>query len=298
MSERPDGAPADALTAILRRLRLRAGIFVHAKYCVPWSVDTSGQRMATFHLIEAGRCWLHMAHGSPRELSPGDLVVFPRDAAHVVSSAVDEPDQAMVNEAPPAVDSPPDHVMLCGYFEFSGRAAWPILDTLPEAVVVKRGTPETDHLIELIIAELGSAGLGSDAVLEFYAHALFVQVLRAAATEGFPTGVLAALSDERIGRSLAVVHTAPGDSWTLERLAATAAMSRTTFAERFKELVGESPMRYLQLWRLQVAADLLATTRQSVAAIAERSGYESEAAFRKAFRREMGVTPGQARKNP
>ena len=288
--------PADALTAILRRLRLRAGIFVHARYCAPWSVDTSGQRMAPFHLIQEGSCWLHMADAEPRELSPGDLVVFPRDGAHVLSSSDDAPDPASVNRVRPAQDQPPDNVMLCGYFEFAGRAAWPILDTLPAAVVVKRGTPETDNLIALIIAELGSEGLGSDAVIEFYAHALFVQVLRAAAAQGFPTGVLAALSDDRIGRSLAALHTAPEDGWTLERLAATAAMSRTTFAQRFKELVSESPMRYLQRWRLQVAADLLATTRESVAAIAERSGYESEAAFRKAFRKEMGTTPGQARK--
>ena len=296
MSQRTQAMDSDALTTILRRLRLRAGVFVHAKYCGRWAVDTSGHRMATFHLIEAGRCWLHLPDAEPRSLAPGDLVVFPRDSAHVVSSSAEAPDPATVNLAQPAEDEPPDNVMLCGYFEFSGRAAWPILDTLPPAVVLERGTPETDRLIELIIAELRSPGLGSDAVVEFYAHVLFVQVLRAAAAEGFPAGVLAALGDDRIGRSLAALHNTPEQPWTLERLANRAAMSRTTFAQQFKALVGESPMRYLQLWRLQVAADLLAATRESVAAIAERSGYESEAAFRKAFRKEMGMTPAQVRK--
>ena len=135
MSESSEPMPTDALTAILRRLRLRAGIFVHARYCAPWSVDTSGQRMAPFHLIQEGNCWLHMADAEPRELRPGDLVVLPRDEVHVMSSGADAPDPASVNLARPAQDQPPDNVMLCGYFEFAGRTAWPILDTLPAAVV-------------------------------------------------------------------------------------------------------------------------------------------------------------------
>ena len=148
--------PADALTAILRRLRLRAGIFAHARYCAPWSVDTSGQRMAPFHLIQAGSCWLHMADAEPRQLSPGDLVVLPRDGAHVLSSSADAPDPAGVNRAQPAQDQPPDNVMLCGYFEFAGRAAWPILDTLPAAIAERSGYESEAAIRKAFRKEMGT----------------------------------------------------------------------------------------------------------------------------------------------
>lgn len=286
----------DGLTEILKRLQLRAGIFVHARYCGRWALDTSGVRAATFHLVQEGHCWLHLQDRDPRALRPGDLVVFPRDARHVLSSTDEPPGEEEVNRAEQADGVPPDNRMLCGYFEFESQAAWPLLDSLPEALVIERGMPASDGLISLIFHELNHASMGTDAVIDYYAHALFVQVLRVAQTEGFAGGLLSAFSDERLGRALAAIHTEPEADWNLERLAAQAGMGRTSFAAHFKKSIGQSPMRYLQLWRLQLSKDLLANTRLSVAEIALRSGYDSEAAFRKSFRKEMGVPPGTLRR--
>ena len=134
-------------------------------------------------------------------------------------------------------------------------------------------------------------------MLEFLAQALFVQVLRAAVDSGVDVGLLAALGDPRIGPTLASIHAAPDKCWSLEDFAKQASLGRTAFSERFKKLVGESPMRYLQQWRMQVAQDLLLDSDLSVAQIAANVGYESEVSFRQSFRKEMGTTPGRVRRS-
>ncbi len=287
----------DCLSTVLSQLRLSAGVFVHARFCGRWAVDTSGQRMATFHLIEHGDCWLHVPDQAPRALAAGDLVVFPRDGAHVVSATADAPAAEEVNAAPQAgPEEVPDNAMLCGYFEFQGTALLPLLDGLPDAIVIEVDNRYTRPLIQLLMRELTDNAPGADAVIDFYAHALFVQALRAVSDGAMDQGLVAALRDPALARALAAMHTSPGERWTLEGLAALAHLGRTAFAERFRRLVGVSPMRYLQRWRLQIAAEKLRSTRLSMAAIAEEIGYDSEVAFRKAFRREMGITPGRLRR--
>jgi AraC-like DNA-binding protein len=285
----------DTLSGLLRRLQLSAEIFKHARYCGTWAVDTSGTRMTPFHLIQQGTCWLHLEGRNSVELNPGDLVVLPHDKRHVVSGSRERPDPSRVNQAVDVDRTVADNVMLCGYFKFTGRVAWPILDALPDAVVVEHGNPDTDNLIRLIFTELDSDSLGSVAALEFLAHTLFVHVLRAAAAQGFQSGLLAALGDPRIGPVLGRLHSEPQRSWSLRELAGIANMSRSTFAEQFKQMTGATPIRYLQLWRIQLANDLLLSTDLSVGQIAERVGFSSDVAFRQSFREQMGVTPSAAR---
>ncbi|MEM9622006.1 MAG: AraC family transcriptional regulator [Pseudomonadota bacterium] len=286
----------DTLSLILRRLKPSAGVFVHASFRGAWAVDTSGQRMATFHLIQRGNSWLHMHGREPRALHPGDLLVLPRDAEHIVSSSAEVPDPQQVNSAEGVATEDADNLMLCGFFEFQGRAAWPLLDALPDAVVIDRQDPHTRRLIELIIVELEGAPPGTQATLEVYAIALFVQVLRAAMEGGWCEGLLGALADVQIAKALAAIHENPATPWSLQDLAARAGLGRTAFAQRFRDLTGVTPANYLSQWRMQVATDLLTGTDDSILAIAEAVGYDSEPAFRKAFRRETGRPPGEVRR--
>lgn len=291
----------DALTTILRRLRLRAGVFIHADFCGTWAVDTSGDRKVPFHLIGRGSGWLHTDDtDEPRLLSAGELVVFPHDAPHVISSSASLPDASLINQPIEPEAEGPVTSMLCGFFEFQSKAAWPLLDGLPNAIVLDlqeagrvMGTPA---LIQLIVSELENASPGADAAVNELAYVLFIHVLRAQMQHGLEHGLLCALFDPKIGRGLNLVHANPAASWTLEKLARNIGMSRSTFAERFKQLVGMTPMRYVTQWRMQEAVDLLQTTALSIAAIAERCGYTSEVAFRKAFRSVIGVPPGQFRR--
>ena len=291
----------DPLSQVLRSLRLGAGIFTRAEYCGLWAVDTSGAGRIPFHLIDGGTAWLHGADGTPRRLNAGDLVVFPHDAPHIVASSPDTPPADVVNA--PVDDRRDGDVtqMLCGYFEFASKASWPILDSLPGTLVVNLHRAgrlgNTPALIQLIVSELDTRRPGVDVVIDELSLILFVHVLRSAMDEGVSGGMLAAFADARLARALEGIHSRPGDAWTLDGLARAAGMSRSSFAERFKTVLGVSPMRYLTEWRMQQAVNLLTTTRQSAAAIAEQSGYASEVAFRKAFRNVIGRPPGAVRRS-
>ncbi len=298
MSDRPE---KDALSDILRRMRLTAEIYARPDYCGSWAVDTSGHRKVAFHLIEKGSAWLHMDDGTdPMPLVTGDLVLFPRDAPHAIASSDSPPSRAEINRPAPEVLTGPVTSLLCGFFEFESRAVWPLLDGLPEVVTLDlretSRSPGTAALLQIIIGELTRDAPGTDAVIDELAYVLFVHVLRSQMASGLSGGLLRALADPKVGRSLNLIHSDLAASWTVEQLAQEAAMSRSAFAKLFSELVGMSPMRYLAEWRMNEARELLETTETSMSEIAERIGYQSEVSFRKAFRKIAGEAPGSVRR--
>ncbi len=290
----------DALSAIFSRLSLRAEIFLRAEFCGEWGVDTSGSRKAAFHLIEHGHDWLHTADSAePRLLGSGDLVVFPHDAPHCISSSPERPPADIVNIVP-AVHEGQMTRLLCGFFEFRNPGAWPLLEELPDAIVLdlkESGRQNTTYLlIQLMISELEQARPGVGAAVNEIAYLLFIEVVRSQIDRGVRTGFLGALSDAKIGRALNALHSDFAADWSVDRLAAHVGMSRSVFSERFTRMITKTPMRYLAEWRMQEAAYLLESTDLSVASIAERVGYGSEMAFRKAFRKIMDKTPGTVRR--
>ncbi|MCV6611795.1 MAG: AraC family transcriptional regulator [Amphritea sp.] len=295
----------DALSQILKWLRLNAEIYVHADFQGCWAVDTSGQRHVPFHLINSGRSWLHLPGKEPQLLSAGDLVIFPRDAQHFLSSEEETPSIELVDETleqlgQPGNETGPVTGLTCGYFEFENKAAWPLLDSLPDVIVLELSDTSrmgnTRTLLHLIIAELEENDPGTRVAVNHLTHALFIHILRSQISKGIDQGVLAALFHPRIGQILNQIHSHPEQDWTLDSMARQAGMSRTAFSEQFRELTGQTAMRYLSEWRMLQAAELLRTTEQPIISIAEQCGYHSEIAFRKAFKSITGETPGAVRK--
>ena len=291
----------DALSDILHKTRLTAQIYARPDYCGAWAVDTSGQRKVAFHLIQQGSAWLHLDDGSdPAPLITGDLVVFPHDARHALSSSSKRPGKNEINHPPPEVLSGPVTSLLCGFFEFRDKAAYQLLDGLPDVVRLDlRGSGAasgTVRLLQLIIGELTRNEPGTEAVINELAHVLFIHILRSQMATGVGEGLLSALADKEIGKAINLIHAELGTDWSVERLAGAVAMSRSAFAKKFKALVGMSPKRYVASWRMSEARNLLEQTKLPMMDIAARVGYQSDAAFRKAFKSLTGETPGRIRR--
>ncbi|MFT6221987.1 MAG: AraC-like DNA-binding protein [Candidatus Endobugula sp.] len=304
MSESPDvyRENPDPLSILLSRLELTAQVFAESEYCGSWAVDTSGKKKIPFHLIGSGEAWLHFKDDKPRKLSSGDLVVFPNDDSHIIANSPTPPCAESINtgsESPTNADEPITH-MVCGHFEFRNPSIFPLLDALPSAAVLESNNSNGGDLIKLLvnfmIKEICDERPGHYTVIDQMAFLLFIEVIRQqVANQSVESGLLVALFDTRLGKVMSVIHQQPEHPWTLEILADTAAMSRSNFSQYFRKVLGITPMKYLTLWRMNDARRLLQTSSFSIAKIAERSGYESEVAFRKAFKNIVGSTPGSIR---
>jgi AraC-like DNA-binding protein len=187
--------------------------------------------------------------------------------------------------------------VVCGFLGCDDRPFNPLMATLPRLLHIKRASGAADdrleRLLELTLAEARDAAPGGESVRLRLSELMFVEVIRRhlAALAPEQAGWLAGLRDEHIGRALALLHERAAHPWTLEDLAADVGLSRSAFAERFARLVGEPPMQYLARWRMQVAARLLTDGTAKVAAVALEVGYDSEAAFSRAFKKIAGVSP-------
>lgn len=294
----------DALTSVLRLLRLRTNIFLHADFCGVWAVDTSGQKKAAFHVVAHGDCWLHFASGeAPIPLQAGDLLVLPRDKPHRISNLATPPGPDVPLNQPAADDHGDDSTgLICGYFEFESHAWNPIIEALPEAIVLHQGdeagTQAIHTLIRLMVDEAGKSQSGSDVMLDRLGDALFIlivrTVMRRSAIDG---GYLVALADRKLSLAFRAMHAEPSRPWTLDTLGRAAGMSRAAFASRFHQKVGLTPLNYLTRWRMQLAREWLNDPHLAMIDIAERVGYTSEAAFSRAYKREFGFTPGSSRRS-
>ncbi len=293
----------DSLSEILQFIRLQARVFAHPSFCGHWAVDTSGSRQTTFHVVTRGTCWLHLPeHGLAEPLRAGDLVVFPRDATHVITDSEQLPgadiprNQALTD---PAIQ--PTAALICGYFEF-GEQRWnPLLASLPDYLVIRNETTSATghmyHLINFMSYEVESQRPGTDAVINRLSDVLFIHVIRAFIEQHQPShGVIAALADKRLSHSLNAFHQQPQSPWTIETLANAAGMSRSAFAEHFHRVAGQTPLQYMLQWRMHTAHEMLTTTALSTQQIAEYAGYQNEASFAKAFKKFYGKGPGAVRR--
>lgn len=299
----------DALSNILESLGLKVEIYAHGEVCGRWAVDTSGNKRMPFHLLANGRTWLHQQDKSATLLSAGDLVLFPRDVEHVISSEQTRPEQSLISETEQAIrcniDNAPSSeqsatTLICGAFEFSNKGAWPLLDALPESVLMDVSLQSQNlklrKLVELLVLELEQRSSGCFVAINHIAHLIFVEILRNQMQQGVSDGLLSALADPQIGKALNLIHGSSQTAWTIESLAQQVAMSRSVFAALFKQKTNMTPIKYLTEWRMRQARELLRTSQRSIDDIAEALGYSSEASFRKAFKFSSECSPSQYRK--
>lgn len=290
----------DALTRLLDRMRIEAQLFKHRDYCGNWAIDTSGSGLVPFHLIEKGTGWLHVKGQPPQLLQAGDFVLFPRDLPHVVSSEAIPPNPGAINVEVRGKKDDNFASILCGFYAFRSKAVAPLLDDLPAIVLIKNArsnlsTATIGFVIDAALLELDHDYPGRSTALRDLARLLFLNVLRNRIGQGLSEHFLAALGDPHIGRALTAIHVDFCRNLSLEVLAQYAGMSRSSFSDKFRELVGTTPAKYLTNWRMQEAVMLLETTDLSVEQIAEACGYSSHVAFRKAFKVATGSTPRQVR---
>lgn len=292
----------DLLSDILASLRLRAHVFSHGCYRGEWVLDTSGSKRATFHLLAGGRCWLHLpGQSDPIPVNGGDLIVFPHDAPHSLTNSVEPPNPETPRNLPPNMEAPGGSAtILCGYFHFERQAWNPLMESLPEAVILSSeessSLPLTEALVKFMQYEADTGALGTDLVLDKLSEVLFIHVVRRFVQNHPGQGYIAALADKYIGKALSAFHKTPDNKWSLETLAKAAGLSRSAFTEKFTQLTGHTPMNYVTRWRMTIAHDLLAIEKNGVLEVAEQCGYQSEAAFAKVFKKHFGYGPGAARK--
>jgi AraC-like DNA-binding protein len=336
---RPQRSSMDALSDVLRAVRLSGAVFFDIHAAEPWVAETplgrsvvhamfpGSEHMISYHVILEGSCWAIVEGEAPVHLSAGDVIVFPHGDTHVLTSTPGMrkkpnmsmyrrptegqlpftismgpmPQDAKVAAAPTEHASNPQARFVCGFLGCDARPFNPLLQALPRVIRVSDDANGTlAAYVRFALAESKVPRIGGESVLGRLSELMFLHVVRRY-LEGLPpeqADWLAGLRDEPIGRALAALHRNPARAWTLQSLAREAGISRSVLAERFMQFVGHPPIEYLTSWRMQLAANQLRSSTESVAEIANRVGYESEAAFSRAFKKAVGAPPSEWRKTP
>ena len=314
----PTRAPADPLLDLLRSLRLTGGVFLEAEFSAPWCVGAhigpedcrafvaNPSHVIAYHYVTEGRCRLAVAGHADIELCAGDIVLLPRNDPHRLGSSLDVPPVDTGHLLEPGPDGALARIVhggggertriLCGFLA-TDAAHLPVAMLLPPALTLTLADDAAGAWIRSSfrfgVEDLSGGGPGTPAMLARLAELLFIEAIRrhVAALPEDRRGWLAGLGDPVVLRALALLHAEPSRPWTTEALAREVGASRSAFAERFTALLGDPPMRYLTRQRMQSAASRLRQSRESVAEIAFAVGYESEAAFSRAFKREFDQSP-------
>ncbi len=321
----------DALSSVLKSVRLEGAVFLNAEFTAPWCIrgrfglTRARQRLpgadhvVFFHFLVEGNCKVRLVDdlgvvANVLDVSAGDVILLPQDDRYLMGSdlhvAPMDTDPADADQAA----AEPEFIQMrhggggsasrfvCGYLGCNRSVSRPLISALPRLLCISIGDGHAmtllRDLLRVGVRESLAPRPGADSMLAKLAELIFVEALRRYA-EGLPPGGkgwLAAVRDPHVGRALALLHEDPGRKWTVDELAREVALSRSALAERFATLVGESPMQYLMRWRLALAAQALRNGSEPLVRVAARSGYETEAAFNRAFKREFGVPPAAWRR--
>jgi AraC-like DNA-binding protein len=317
----------DVLSGVLKSVRLEGAVYLNAEFTAPWCIRgeyglrrvrerlPGAEHLVFFHFLTEGRCKVRLADAvEVLDVGAGDLVLLPQDDQHLMGSDLQLAPMEADGVAAAAATADSDFIQIrhggggaatrfvCGYLACSRSLCRPLFEALPRVLRIPIGDGQASALLrELLrvgVRESLAPRPGAESMLAKLAELMFVEALRQY-VENLPPegkGWLAGVRDVHVGRALALLHGEPGRAWTVDALAREVALSRSALAERFAALVGEPPIQYLIRWRLALAARTLRSGGEAIARVAERSGYESETAFSRAFKREFGVPPAAWRK--
>jgi AraC-like DNA-binding protein len=320
----------DAVSDVLRTVRLSGAVYLNGTFTEPWCVigrtDAAlcgaylprSERVVSYHLIIEGSCWAQLAddRNSAIHLNAGELLVVPQGETHLMGSALHLSPLPTEQLLAGPMTATPGEVMtlsyggggattriVCGFLASDDTLSNPLLSSLPRLFKIDmRRDPRAAWLessLKLAAAEAADSRAGGTIVLARLSELLFVEAVRSC-IEALPadqTGWLAGVRDRYVGRALSLLHAQSVHPWTVDELARKVGLSRSALAQRFTDLLGQPPMQYLARWRMQIAAQQLLLGNKSLAVVAEQIGYESEAAFRRAFTREFGMPPAGWRKS-
>ncbi len=305
----------DPLSDVLRVVRLSGGLFFRLHLSAPYSVGAldneslhqgfspHSSQVFPFHLITQGPIWFSVEGEEPIELQQGDIIVLPHGAVHAVADAPGQESvqvvdlQESVSGYPPTLTwggSGAEARVLCGFFNCFGRLFNPLLESLPQVIVLRADSERTPWLaatLERTFDETLESRSGGAALVERLTSLLFLDVVQGYLEDNAGDGWLAGLADPVVGKVLQLIHQQPAHSWSVEELARSVGVSRSILADRFAETVGMAPIRYLTGWRMELAANRLIESNDPLIEIAGDVGYESEASFSRAFKRYVGEPP-------
>jgi AraC-like DNA-binding protein len=313
---------ADALSDVLRTVRLTGAMFFDVVAMAPWAVESpprerilpeilpGAEHLIAYHVVTEGKCFANVLGGESIPIEAGEVIVFTKGDPHVMSSGPGmRPDPAppdflaaaSAGQLPLFInyggEGAASAKFVCGYLACDARPFNPLLDNLPP--VIKANDPRDSgvgwlgQFIRFAMMESADKRAGGESVLAKLSELMFIEVVRRH-LEGLPpeqAGWLAGLRDPFVGKALSLLHGRPAQNWTIEDLAKQAGLSRSVLAERFTDLVGTPPMQYLAKWRMQIASGLLSEGSANLATVANEIGYESEAAFSRAFKKMVGMPP-------
>ncbi len=327
LTETPDcgGSGMDALSDVLRTAHLTGGVFLHAEFFAPWCMAARvgpehcapllgpASDLIPYHYVVEGEIRVRVEGEAPFVLRAGEVVLFPRNDLHTLGSDLELP-PVMAREI---IQPPKDgglfsihhggdgarSSLVCGFLGYDSSNGNPVLSSLPAAMrlsIEESGAAEwIRSTFEYAASEVAAGRPGSETVLAKLSELLFVEAVRRYA-ETLPegqTGWLAGLRDHYVARALALLHRDMTRSWTVDELSRQVGLSRSALAERFTRLIGVAPMHYLANWRMQVAAQELRSRSASLVQVANKVGYESEAAFSRAFKKAFGTAPATWRRS-
>lgn len=315
----------DAFSDVLRVIRLSGGVFLEAELTAPWCVSgritpddckpflAAPRYVIASHFVAEGRMQLQAEGSDAVDVRAGEIVLLPHNDAHCFGSELRRAPVLARDIIQPPRDGGLARIvhggggektqLLCGYLGCDIPFS-PLLTALPKVLKLDVRTTASGAWIEssfrFAASEIAAGRLGSATVIAKLSELLFIEAVGQFVTSLPPerNGWLAGLRDPQVGRALALLHARPIEDWTAESLAREVGMSRSAFAERFSSLVGQPPMQYLASWRMHMAAQQLREGRSSVAQIGFAVGYDSEAAFSRAFKRQFGASPGTWRQHP
>jgi AraC-like DNA-binding protein len=301
-------APTDPLGEALHILRMNGAFYARSELTTPWGLTMPAMPgNLWFHVATTGSYQLEVEGGEVRTLAAGDLALVPHGEGHVLRSEPGAPapgildlDREVISERYEVLHhggGGASATLICGAVRFDHPAARQLVQSLPPIIHVEAAGAWMEGTLRLMAAEASELRPGGEAVITRLGDILVIQAIRSwiETDPAARTGWLGALQDRQIGRALTLVHREPARDWTVAALAGEVAMSRSAFAARFTELVGEPAMAYVARWRMHLALSALREEGATVGELADRLGYRSEAAFSRAFKRIVGVAPGAAR---